>query len=166
MTARVTPPRPRFEVLAVPRISLGDMERSDRDAAEVSAEWRRLDAQARAIADRLLVQGPGAVNRLGPQMGLYREIKHGLANMPYLEDRKPDAGGSSRRWERGQWRRLTKQLLMQARDIADQLLEEGPAAVNSLGPKMDRYAAVKKELEQLSYAVAGTHSQAPQAPNW
>lgn len=143
------------------------MERSDDGTADVFAEWRRLETQARAIADRLLAQGPAVVSRLGPQMERYRGTKQALGNQPYLEDVKVAADGNgSRRWERGEWRRLTKQLLMQARGIADELLDQGPEAVSRLGPQMDRYAALKKELEKLSYAVAGTHSGSPRAPNW
>lgn len=41
-----------------------------------------------------------------------------------------------------------------------------PAAVSQLGPKLDRYAAVKKDLENFLYREAGTHSQAPKAPDW
>lgn len=143
------------------------MERSDADTSDVFAEWRRLETQARAIADRLLAQGPAAVSRLGPQMERYGETRQVLGNQPCLEDVKVDTdGNTSRRWERGEWRRLTKQLLAQAREIADLLLEQGPAAVNHLGPQVTRYGATKKELERLSYSVSGTHSRSPQAPNW
>lgn len=131
------------------------------------SEWRRLDAQARAIADRLLAQGPPAVQRLGPQMDRYKAVKKNLENLSYKKDSKADAAVDRYRWwERGEWRRLTEDMHAQARVIADHLLAHGPAAVQQLAPHMIRYRAVKKELENLSYGVAGTHSQSPKAPNW
>ncbi|MCU1530678.1 MAG: hypothetical protein JWO49_249 [Arthrobacter sp.] len=145
------------------------MEGSKTDAGEFDefSEWRRLDAQARAIAERLLAQGRPAVQRLGPQMDRYKAAKKNLENLSYLRDLKVDADGDRyRRWERGEWRRLTEDLHAQARAIADQPLAQGPAAVLQLAPRMNRYREVKKELEKLSYGVAGTHSQSLRAPNW
>lgn len=144
------------------------MESLDTDGGQFDefAEWRRLDVQARSIADRLLAQGPAAVHRLGAQMQRYGATKKSLEGYPYLEDSPPDAGDRTSHWERTEWRRLTKQLLMQARHIADHLLDGGPDAVDSLGLLMDRYAEVKRNLEKLSYSVGGTHSQSPKAPNW
>jgi hypothetical protein len=112
----------------------------------VVAEWRRLEAQARGIADRLLAPGPTAVNRLGAQMDRYGAIKKSLEGHPYLEDPVSGAGDGTRHWEQAEWRRLTTQLLLQARHVADLLLTQGPAAVDSLGPLMDRYAEVKRSL--------------------
>jgi hypothetical protein len=50
-------------------------------------EWGRLteelNTQARGIADRLLAQGPGAVQRLGPQMDRYAATKKEFEKLSY-----------------------------------------------------------------------------------
>lgn len=71
------------------------------------------------------------------------------------------------RFENAQWQDLTGQVNRQARAIADRLLAQGPAAVQWLGPQMDRYAEAKSELEKLSLRLAGTRDwTSPAAPNW
>ena len=93
------------------------MEHSEADASfDEFAEWRRLDAQARGIADRLLAQGSATAQRMGAQVERYAAIKASLAGQAYLEDSKDDDGDRSH-WERAEWRRLTQQLLIQARHI-------------------------------------------------
>ncbi|MFY9636973.1 MAG: hypothetical protein WAL27_19840 [Cellulosimicrobium cellulans] len=135
------------------------------DEFDEFAEWRRLDAQARGIADRLLAQRSAAAEWLGAQVERYAAIKAGLAGHAYVEESK-DEDGDRTHWERAEWRRLTQQLFMQARHVADHLVDGGPAAVDTLGPLMGRYANVKRNLERLSYSVAGAHSQSLKCPNW
>lgn len=65
-------------------------------------EWRRLtkelNAQARAIADRLMAQGPDAIQRLGPQVERYAATRGELDALlrrvaaPVEPHRGPDWG--------------------------------------------------------------------------
>lgn len=65
-----------------------------RDFKYESYQWRQLTEQvnqlSRGIADRLLAQGPSAVNRLGPQMDRYAAAKAELERLSLHLSGSPD----------------------------------------------------------------------------